>query len=260
MIGNSVMRGLKFSATVAIGATFLAGAAFGQDDEAPAVDPDVVQAVKDMGATLRALPAFSIRGTLAWEEVLDSGEKTMIIEQVTAEAAPPHGLRISRSSPDRERIFYFDGESATLWAPILRYYTQVPYNGSLSELVAEVASKYEFEVPLADLFLWGADDDDFEAITSARYLGRSRLGNRVCDQFALRQPDVDWQIWIEDTEEGLPCGYSIVDLTDDARPTFHATVTVTPELEIADNRFTFKPPEDAIPIPFATAKAHKADK
>ena len=215
------------------------------------------QALKDMGTKLRALPAFSVHANLAWEEVLETGEKTTVIEQVAIEADPPHGLRVDRSSPDRERIFYYDGKTATLWAPNIRYYTSVPFEGALSDMIADVASKYDFEVPLADLFLWGSNDDDLDAITSARYLGRARFGDRVCDQFAYRQPDVDWQVWIEDTEEGLPCGYSIVDLTDEAHPTFHATVKVTPEPEFADGRFTFSPPEDAVPIPFATAKADK---
>lgn len=257
MVNEILVRGLKLSAAAAFGLSCFAGAAMAQApaEEPPAVDPDAIQAMADMGAKLRALTAFSIKGNLVWEEVLESGEKTAIIEQVVIEADPPKGIRVDRSSPDRRRIFYFNGEQATLWAPGIRFYTTVDFSGTIAEMITSVVEKYDYQLPLADLFLWGLDPAQFESVTAARHVGQAQFGDRVCDQFAFRQQDVDWQVWIEDSEAGLPCGYMIVDLTDDAHPIFQATLEVTPEAEFADSRFTFVAPEDATAIPFETTKA-----
>lgn len=255
-------QGARLAAAAAFGAALFAGGAVAQNaettteaaDEAPAVDPEVVQAVKDMGAKLRELPAFSIKAALLWEEVFESGEKTAVIEQVRIDADPPHGLRIERFSEERSRIFYFNGEKATLWSPKIRYYADAEFKGTIAEMIAFASEKHDLELPLADLFLWGTESDDFDAITAARYVGQTLMGDRVCDHYAFRQEDIDWQIWIEDVEALLPCGYMIVDKTDDAHPIFQATVTVTPKTEFADQRFTFAPPEESQRITFATAE------
>lgn len=263
MIRTIFSQGARLAAAAALGASLFAGGAIAQTaettDEPPAIDPEAVQAVKDMGAKLRELPAFSIKATLLWEEVFESGEKTAVIEQVRIDADPPHGLRVERFSAERSRIFYFNGEKATLWSPEIRYYTDVDFKGTIAEMIAFAAEKHDLELPLADLFLWGAVSDDFEAVTAARYVGQTLMGDRVCDQYAFRQEDIDWQIWIEDVEALLPCGYMIVDKTDEARPIFEATITMTPETEFADQRFTFTPPEDSQRIPFATAEDMKAE-
>lgn len=223
--------------------------------EIPPVDPEVVQVVRDMGEKLRALPAFSVEATVIWEQVYDDGEKSAIVEQVAVQADPPRGLRIEQSSPDRKRIFYYDGETATLWSPISRLYTDVKFAGALEDMISHMADDYDLELPLTDLFFWGLDQSDIDALTAARYVGRAQIGDRVCAQYAFQQEGVDWQLWIEETEELLPCAFIIVDRNDEAQPVYEATVKITPQDEYADGRFTFVPPEDALRIPIATAEA-----
>ncbi|MFV0474344.1 MAG: DUF2092 domain-containing protein [Pikeienuella sp.] len=250
-------------AGLVIGGALAASGAFAQSPETPAeipaVDPAAVQAVRDMGAKLRALPAFSGEAMLIWEQVFDDGEKNAVIEQVSLQADPPHGLRVEVSSPDRSRIFYYDGEKAALWSPISRLYAEIDQKGPLPEMISHMAEEYDLELPLADLFFWGRDEEDIAALEAARFVGHARIGGRVCDQYAFTQGDVDWQLWIEDSESTLPCAYMIVDRTDEARPVFHATVTITPEAEYADRRFSFAPPEDATRIPIAKAEAPEED-
>lgn len=244
---------------VAMSLALMAGPAFAQTatEAPPAVDPETIAIIKQMGDALRALPAFSVDADLIWEEVMEDGQKITVMENVAIDAQPPTRLRVEQTTPARKRIFYFNGEQATLWAPGIRYYTQVDFKGTIAGMIAEAASKYDYEIPLSDLFFWGADDKDIEAITAAQHVGLASIDGRICDQYALRQEGADWQIWIEDADPPLPCAYSIVDLTDDARPTFNAVVRITSALEFSDGRFTFVPPEDALPIPFETVQDPK---
>jgi hypothetical protein len=229
----------------------VSGSASGQATS-EAVDPDAVSAVVEMGKRLRALKSFSVEAEMSSDEVLESGEKLTHLEHVKADVKPPSGLRVARISTRRERIFFYDGKRAVLWGPTTGYYTSIPFDGRLKDLIVTAAQKYSYEVPLADLFLWGADEEDIKEIKAGNYVGTAMVGDRVCDHYAFRQNNVDWQIWIDKAAGGLPCRYAIVDLSDEARPMFQATVRIKNGVVFDDARFQFVPPKDAVEIPFLT--------
>lgn len=256
------MTPLRSSVAVAtaILALSLAAPAAAEDEVATgALQPAAVEAAAAMGKRLRALDAFTIEATISSEEVLASGEKLLHVERVNADVDPPHRLRVERRSPGRERVFLYDGTQAVLWGPITRYFTAVPFEGNLTELVGKTAEVYDYHVPLADLFLWGTRAADLERITQAHYIGADYLGERVCDHYAFRQEGFDWQLWIDTAEGGLPCAYRITDLSDPAHPSFAATLTVETGAVLDDNRFTFAVPRDAVEIPFQAEAAARAN-
>ena len=221
-----------------------------QEEKAPAVDPVALKALFDMSERLRNLGSFTISADVASEVVLTTGERLTAIDQITIDAHNGTNMRIEKTSPTRERIFYFNGESATLWAPLKKFYTITEFSGSNADLIIHLANKFGYEVPLSDLFLLGTTQADAEAITQARFIRPTDIDGRLCAQFAYRMEDVDLQMWIDMAEGGLPCAYQIVDRTDEAGPTFFATLNIETIVNLDDNRFTFVPPEDAISIQF----------
>jgi len=228
----------------------LATPTFAQQDETPAIDPEAVAALVQMGDRLRSLETFSIAADIASEIVLDTGERLTSVHHVSIDARDKTNLRMERTSPTRERILYFDGESASLWGPVTRYYTTVPFSGTNADLITHLANKFGYELPLSDLFLWGLNPEDEKSITQARFIRSAQIDGRLCNQYAFRMEGDDLQMWIDTAEGGLPCAYQIVDRTDEAHPTFFATVDVETIVNLDDNRFTFNPPEDAVSIPF----------
>ncbi|WP_223422808.1 DUF2092 domain-containing protein [Tateyamaria pelophila] len=228
------------------------GAPVTAQDAPPAVDPAALQALFDMSERMRGLDSFTITADIASEVVLVTGERLTSIDQVLIDAHKGTNLRIEKTSPTRERIFYFNGESATLWGPVTQFYATTAFSGTNADLIAHLSQTFGYEVPLSDLFLLGTGTEDAEAVTQARYIRPANIGGRVCGQFAYRFENVDLQMWIDTAEGGLPCAYQIVDRTDDASPTFFATLEVETIVNLDDNRFTFVPPEDAIAIQFET--------
>lgn len=240
-----------------LGAAALAGAislmampTSAQENKLPAVDPVALEALFDMSERLRNLGSFTINADIASEIVLTTGERLTAINQVSIDAHNGTNLRIEKTSPTRERIFYFNGESATLWAPLKNFYTTTEFSGTNADLIVHLANKFGYEAPLSDLFLLGTGPDDAKAITQARFIRPTNIDGRLCAQFAYRMENVDLQMWIDMAEGGLPCAYQIVDRTDEASPTFFATLDIETIVNLDDNRFTFVPPEDAISIQF----------
>lgn len=244
-----IARALMVAGAAALAAQTAAAQETSAEAE-PAVDPEIVAAVKDSIAKARSFDTFGIEAELIFEEIHAGGEKIIVIEQLTASVRRPQGLHMRTSMPERERVLFFDGETVTLWGPSTRFYASVPFEGTNAEMILAAAERHGLEVPLADLFLWGIDQEDIDAITQASLIGTARIGSRVCTQYAMRQEEVDWQVWIDTAEPGLPCRYAIVDRSEPTHPLFQATVEVTPGIDTADNRFTFAPPEDAERIEF----------
>lgn len=220
-------------------------------DEASKIDKEAVAAVVAMSERLRALDNFMITADLTQEMVLESGEKLSIVEQIRAEIDRPTGIRMEKTSPSRERVFFFDGETATVWSPIAKFYAEAAFKGTNHDAVVALAEKFDVEIPLSDLFLWGTSEEDVTAIIEANYVGASEIGLRFCDHYAFRNEAFDWQIWIEKDDEGLPCRYEIIDKSDPALPKFQATVVIETEVSFGDRRFTFSKPDGSTQIPFA---------
>jgi len=150
-----------------------------------------------MGAYLRTLKAFHIQVEAEREEVLDNGLKVQFEGVVSLVARRPDRLRIEASSDRQERQYFYDGKQFTLWAPRLNYYATAPAPPTIIALVDALEAKFGIELPLVDLFRWGAEGWSSAAITAAVDLGPSTVGGTTCQHYAFRQEDLDWQIWIQ---------------------------------------------------------------
>jgi hypothetical protein len=85
-------------------------------------------------------------------------------------------------------------------------------------------------------------------------LGPTTIDGVKTTHYAFREPEVDWEVWIQDGNQPLPRKLSIVDRTDAARPTFTTRLswTVNPTFNASD--FTFTPGADSKKIQLATFK------
>jgi hypothetical protein len=251
----------KASIRPAVAAAALAwsvGASFAQDAAAPAPEPEIepaaIAAVKQMGEFLRSLGDVQFEAKITRDEVLDSGQTIQRQQAMTAYVRPPTGLRINVTSAERERQFYYDGKTLTIFGPRTMYYASVDAPPTIREMVTAVAEKYDLEMPLSDLFLWGTDEEDEAAIVGAFRVGVDRFGNRLCDSYAFHQEDVDWEVWIARGTEPLPCKLVVTDRTDEARPQFSAELEWMLDPTFGDVVFEFTPPRDAQRIELLAAQ------
>ena len=91
--------------------------------------------------------------------------------------------------------------------------------------------------------------------TAAADLGPASVTGVTCQQYAFRQADIDWQIWIQKGEHPLPRRLVITTKTDEARPQHTAEYTWNLAPSFNDAAFTFDPPEGAGKVVLAKAAA-----
>jgi hypothetical protein len=212
-------------------------------------DPQTLAALDKMGAALRNLKSFSVRADTTEERVLTTGQKIQNAGYVETKVQFPGKLRMDRVNDRQARSMYLDGKTLTIYSPRMGFYGQVPATGSIREVVAAVADNYDIETPLADLLAWGEDPTLSAKVKSAFYVGAETVNGNACDQYAMRQDDVDWQVWIRQKGAALPCKLVITSTDDPSLPQYSAVYTWMPQQTHAASTFTFVPPKDSHKIP-----------
>jgi hypothetical protein len=240
-----------------LGALALAFAAPGLQAQTASnpVDPAAMQALRDMGAHLQSLKRFSIVTTLTGERVLADGQKLQHTATAQLDVARPNSLRAAMRSARSDRDLYFDGKTVTLWTPAQKYYASVPFTDTLSELVERLNERYGIEVPLSDLFVWGTPAAPLDKIESAMNAGQDFIGKDLCDHYAFRQGQIDWQIWIATGSKPLPRKLVIGNRADEARPQSVSVIEWNLKPAFSDAVFRFVPPKGATAIEILPRRA-----
>ncbi len=225
----------------------------------PAVDPAAISALQQMGAYLRSLGAFQVEAVTTDEDVLDNGQKIQYAGVTNIVAKLPSRLRAEVNNDRFERMYFYDGAKFTLFAQRPNYYATVPAPAKIVDLADNLQSSYGFSVPLEDLFRWGSPGWNPANITAAMKAGPSVVLGTTCEQYAFRQSDVDWQIWIQRGDFPLPRKIVITDRMDEARPQHVAVYTWNLAPSFNDAAFVFQPPPDAqrVVMPKSTPAAAK---
>ncbi|MGE8216803.1 hypothetical protein D3C87_580860 [compost metagenome] len=208
---------------------------------APSIDAAAVAALTRMGKALRALPHFRMHATTSTEYVLDDGQKLALAGTVDYKVRGPDHFFVEIQSEQQHRQLFYDGKQLTIYSPRLKYYATLDdLDRSSQALLADSASRYGLEFPLADLFLWGTPAFPTDRFQSALRVGSARIDGEATQQYAFRQPGVDWQVWIADST-ALPRQVVITSHADPALPSYQATLHWDTQRAVGTADLTFNP-------------------
>ncbi len=220
-----------------------------------AINADAIAALNSMGSYLRTLKTFQVEAVTTKDDVLDDGELIQFDTHVNLLARMPDRLRVEVTSSRQHRLYFYDGKNFTLFAQRVNYYATVPAPDTVGKLAEEVDDKYGVQIPLEDLFYWGGPKSKVSEITGAIDVGPAEVGGVTCEQYAFRQPGLNWQVWIQQGEFPLPRKLVLSTLTDEARPQYSSVLDWNLAPSFNEAAFQFDPPTDAQKIVFAGANA-----
>jgi hypothetical protein len=210
--------------------------------ESPDVDAQATAALQKMGTYLRSLSAYRVQAATTDEDVLEDGQKIQYSESVDILAKTPSHLWVQVVSDRRERILFFDGKTLSVFAPRVGYYASLAAPGTIAQLDTMLVNDYDLSIPLRDLFQWGAGGFNSAGVESVIDVGPSQVNGTTCEQYAVRQKDFDWQIWVQLGTYPLPRKIVISDRTDEERPQHTAVYTWNLAPSFNDATFAFTPP------------------
>jgi hypothetical protein len=214
------------------------------------VDPASIEAIKNMGEHLQTLDRFQVSSEVTGEWVLADGQKLQRTAVAELDVDRPNRLHARMYSSRSERELIYDGNHATLYmpTPAQKFYSTVELAGSLGELIDGLEERYAVQVPLTDMFRWGTPAASFDKIESAMNAGQDYVGEDLCNHYAFRQADIDWQIWITTGSKPVPRKLVITDRLDEARPQSISVIEWQLEPAFEDAVFEFIPPVGAIQV------------
>jgi hypothetical protein len=221
--------------------------------EASMVEPGAVAALTRMSAFLRANPTFTVKLETQRDEVDAYGQLLTFDGATTYKVKAPDGMDIETSDGDERRQYIYDGHSVTVFDPKTGFYGHFSAPPTIRQTIREAEDKYGIWIPLTDLFRWGEDPDEANDLSAAHYVGDATVNGAPAKQYAFRQGDVDWQIWIASGDRPLPLRVVLVARDDPARPQFEADLSWDTAPQFAADTFVFKPPPEAKAIPLAAA-------
>ncbi|BDB26724.1 hypothetical protein Tamer19_20760 [Cupriavidus sp. TA19] len=220
-----------------------------------AVDPAAIQALNDMGKYLQSLRQFEVFIDLSGERVLQDGQKLQHTATADLDVQRPDRLRALMRSARSQRDLIYDGKQVTLYSPAQKSYSQVDFSDNLGVLAQRLRERFGVEIPSADLFLWGTPAAPLDNMESAMNAGQDIVGGELCDHYAFRQGQLDWQIWIATGSRPLPRKLLITNRADEARPQSVTLYKWNLTPRFGTSAFAFTPPKDARKAEFVPLKA-----
>ncbi len=211
------------------------------------IDPAAIQALERMGAYLRLLEAFEVQASTSTDQVVEPGLKAQFDGKATLQVMRPDRLYLLTTSDRKQRELYFDGKNFTLVAPRLKYYAVTPAPPTLGGLY-DTLSEYGIEMPLADLFLWGAARSPKEGVTLAIAMGPAMVEGVQTEHYLIGEKDVSWQVWIAKGKEPLPRKLVITTLSEPQQPQYVARLRWNTAPVLDKRRFEYHPGPDAVRI------------
>jgi hypothetical protein len=236
----------------------MALASAGAQQNNPAVDQKAIKALMTMGDFLRQQQKFTVNLVGTKDQVLPNGLKVTFGGTVNYEVSRPNGLHASMKTDRKVREIFYDGKTLTIYAPRMKYYASAPAPSTIHAMMDSAAKRFGIEFPLGDLFAWGSDPSVIRNIQFASYIGPAEIDGTRCDQFVIRQGDVDWQVWIQQGNTPLPRKFVITTTSEPTDPSYTATLTWNLSPTIASNAFAFAPPADAKKIKLTEATVRVA--
>ncbi len=171
----------------------------------PIVDPRADQLLREMGTYLSDAKQFSFRADIDYDEVLPTGQKVQFaaIEDVAVQR--PNRAYVEYQGDLGAKRMWYDGKQLTVLDAAERVYATTSVPGKLDAALAKMEDDHGFSPPLAELLF----DDPYAALNEdvvfGLYMGLHDVDGKRCHHLAFVNKDVDWQIWIEDGTEVVPC-------------------------------------------------------
>jgi len=226
---------------------------------APRLDPQALDLLKRMSATLGAAKAFTYRSRSLVEVPATTGQFITMFSNAEVALQRPDKLsaRLGGEAPHFD--FFYDGSTVSAFAPGTNVYSVTKAPPTIDAMLPALEEETGIRIITAPLL----SSDPYAAVakglTSAIVVGPATVGGEPCVHLAFRSPGVNWEIWITSGARALPMRLAVT-FTD--KPNFPRTLVqfshwnLHPWLSARD--FVFRKPAGAKEIPFLSVVKPKA--
>jgi hypothetical protein len=209
---------------------------------ASSADDDAAQILKTMSDYLSSQKTISATFDSSLEVITSDLEKIQFNSSGTMLLSRPNKVRATRTGGYSDVELTFDGKVVTIYGKHINQYMQLDAPGSIDQMIDTLHNRGA-ALPAADLLLSDVYDAVTADVVSAKHIGEGVIGGVECEHLAFRQPDVDWQIWIDKGPKPVPCKLVITSKAVSGSPEYTMVIRDwKTDVPADDAAFTFNAP------------------
>ncbi|MDB6031993.1 MAG: hypothetical protein JWM16_2331 [Verrucomicrobiales bacterium] len=220
------------------------------------IDPRADELLKRTSDYLAQDKNLSVHAEIWQDAFTHSGNRVQAGRMVDLQVRRPDRLHSVVQSTRRSHELYYDGKSIILFNRTQNLYGLTNAPGNLDAAVDFVTERLGMVLPLEDLFVSDPYKNAIRNVTSGRYVGPVTVQGVACQHLTFAEPNIDWQIWIQDGSVPVPRKIVITYKDEEGFPQFTALLSNWDfQTKLPDFVFHFEPPVGAVKIPIQEVKA-----
>jgi hypothetical protein len=228
---------------------------------APPVDARSKAVLEKMCTFLAGTQAFTVDVNVTHEQVLPSGVKVQRNSEGQVSVQRPNMAQVSTDGDLLDRCFWYDGKTAAVLFPASNLYVKADAPSTLDGTMDWLIGRTGLAFPLMDYFYSDPLPGLLEGVRLSHYLGESSVMGCQTIHLAFKQPTINWQVWVEDSQTPVPRKIVVEYKTLPGCPEYTALLSdwEFPE-NIAASVFEFTPPEGAKQMPLMVPTSEVTEK
>lgn len=194
------------------------------------------------------------------EAVTPNLQKVQFTSSGELTLARPDKLRLSRKGGYSDIELAFDGKVASIYGKNLNAVAQIDAPGTVDQLVDRIRDQTSLDVPGADLLIPDAYKVLVADVVESAHLGQGVIDGVECEHLAFRNPDTDWQLWVEAGPNPVPRQLVITSKSVTGAPQYTLRIkSWKTDVQTPAEEFSLNVPADAGKIEFGSLSAIDAE-
>lgn len=218
----------------------------------PPIDPKADALLKRMGDFLASKSSMSFQAIIVKEQVLPTDQKLQYDANVAVKMRRPDGIFAETVSGAKQKRFWYNGNSFSLLDFRHNLYATTAAPPGIDSALDYAMEEYGVAMPLSDFVFSDPYTVMSENNVSGFYVALTEVNGIKAHHLAFRQPNVDWQIWINAEGDPTPAKFVISYVTHPSVPQYMAFLKDWNfEPKFKPETFVFVPPADSAKIEFS---------
>jgi len=251
---------VKTKITICLMCAFLAVGSVSADESAVRQDAKALDVLKRMSAYTDTFDQVVIVGITHMDARLGGGLMVSNADEVKVTIDRPDSLHITSFDGIETRELIFHQEMLTVFDSEKGFYAQASIPSGVDAALEFALEELDIEAPLMDFILRDQLTQLINSQETVIYLtDKARVAGVDCHHIAIRGPETDVQVWVEEGDKPLPRKVMLTSKWAGGSPRFIANLAWLTEPELDPGIFEFKAPEGSTNIGFVQHSGNEGE-
>lgn len=236
-------------------AAFLATGTVFAGDSTVRQDSRAIDVLKSTSAYTTSLDRIAIKGVSFNDARLGEGLMVSNATEVKIFIDRPGSLRVSSFDGKEHKDLFFHDGTLTVFNKEKGYYAQAEIPEDIEAALEFALEELDIDAPLMDLIQSDVSVQLIGSQDPVLYLtDKARVSGKDCHHIAIRGPETDVQLWIEEGERPLPRKFVMTSKWEGGSPRAIANLKWDTDPDFKQDVFKFEAPEGSISIGFVNSQ------